>query len=136
MQLTPRLEIRKIEAMGQKKKLTPDQIEEMGAAFVVQIIADKWNLFVIRILAEKDELRFNQLHRELDGVSQKVLSQTLKNLENSRIVDRQAFAEVPPRVLYSLSSLGKSLHDALQHLCSWAKDNFDELNEAHAKSKR
>ncbi len=93
MQLTPRLEIRKIEAMGQKKKLTPDQIEEMGAAFVVQIIADKWNLFVIRILAEKDELRFNQLHRELDGVSQKVLSQTLKNLENSGIVDRQAFTK-------------------------------------------
>jgi len=122
--------------MGQMKNLTPDQIEELGAAYVIQIVSDKWNLYVIQILADKSELRFNQLHRELNGISQKVLTQTLKNLENSGIVNRQAFAEVPPRVVYSLSPLGHSLYDALQNLCSWAKENIEELNAAHAESKR
>jgi DNA-binding HxlR family transcriptional regulator len=80
---------------------------------VLDCIADKWTVLIIRRLAD-GTLRFAQLRRSVDGISQKVLTNTLRTLERDGIVTRRIYASVPPKVEYSLTSLGHSL-------CNWSK---------------
>ena len=72
-------------------------------------------------------MRFNELHRRMSDCSQKMLSQTLKNLEKNHLVNRQLFPEVPPRVEYSLTEIGQSLMPSLEGLITWAKENFNQV---------
>ncbi len=117
-------------------RLSADDIEELGAAYVVRCVADKWKLYVIRALSRHDQLRFGELRRSLGSVSQKVLTQTLRRMETDGLVTRTVFAEVPPRVVYALTPLGKSLQGALMGLCKWAREHLDELREAEARAKK
>lgn len=95
-------------------------------------LTDKWALLVIGKL-RNGAVRFNQMRREVDGVSQKVLSQTLKKLERDGVVQRAAFATVPVTVEYSLTPLGRSLSDVIDPLCHWAEQN---IRAVHAAQKR
>ena len=72
-------------------------------------------------------LRFNELHRLMTDCSQKMLSQTLKNLEQSHLVHREVYPEVPPRVEYSLTETGRSLMPAISSLIDWANQHFDDV---------
>ena len=72
-------------------------------------------------------LRFNEIRRLMTDCSQKMLSQTLKNLEQSHLVHREVYPEVPPRVEYSLTDTGKSLMPALTALIAWGKEHFNEV---------
>ncbi|KAF7599752.1 MAG: transcriptional regulator [Candidatus Dactylopiibacterium carminicum] len=102
------------------------------ARMVLDRLADKWALLVIGRLRESP-LRFNQLRREVDGVSQKVLSQTLKKLERDGLVTRLALPTVPVTVEYSLSGLGDTLASTIEHLSRWAETNMDEILAAQAR---
>jgi len=91
-----------------------------GSALVVAILADKWSIPVIHSLA-RGMKRTGVLRRELAGVSQKMLTQTLRRLEKHGLIERTVFPVVPPRVEYRLTELGESINEPLAHLCEWTK---------------
>src|ERR1700744_2160036 len=86
---------------------------------VLDLIADKWTVLIIRRLAD-GTLRFAQLRRAVDGISQKVLAKTLGDLERDGIVTRRVYASVPPKVEYALTALGRSLCSLVADICNWA----------------
>jgi DNA-binding HxlR family transcriptional regulator len=96
---------------------------------VVSRFGDKWSLLVLFLLNRSDTgvLRFNEMRRFMTDCSQKMLSQTLKNLEQIHLVHREVFPEVPPRVEYSLTETGRSLMPVLTALIDWGKEHFDEV---------
>ena len=96
---------------------------------VISRFGDKWSLLVLFLLNRSDTgvLRCNEMRRFMTDCSQKMLSQTLKNLEQSHLVHREVFPEVPPRVEYSLTETGRSLMPALSALIEWGKEHFDEV---------
>ena len=96
---------------------------------VVSRFGDKWSMLVLYMLhaSETGVLRFNEIRRLMTDCSQKMLSQTLKNLEQSHLVHREVYPEVPPRVEYSLTETGKSLMPALTALIVWGKEHFNEV---------
>lgn len=96
---------------------------------VISRFGDKWSLLVLFMLNKNETgvLRFNEIRRLMTDCSQKMLSQTLKNLEQSHLVHREVYAEVPPRVEYSLTEAGKSLMPSVMSLIEWAKEHFDEI---------
>ena len=96
---------------------------------VISRFGDKWSLLVLFLLDRSDTgvLRFNEMRRFMTDCSQKMLSQTLKNLEQSHLVHREVFPEVPPRVEYSLTETGRSLMPVLSALIEWGKEHFDEV---------
>jgi DNA-binding HxlR family transcriptional regulator len=96
---------------------------------VISRFGDKWSLLVLFLLNRSDigVLRFNEMRHFMTDCSQKMLSQTLKNLEQSHLVHREVFPEVPPRVEYSLTETGRSLMPVLTALIDWGKEHFNEV---------
>ena len=96
---------------------------------VLSRFGDKWSMLVLYMLhtSETDVLRFNEIRRLMTDCSQKMLSQTLKNLEQSHLVHREVYPEVPPRVEYSLTETGKSLMPVLTALIDWGKEQFNDV---------
>lgn len=99
---------------------------------VLDRIADKWAMLVLALLA-KGPVRFNRLRATIEGVSQKVLSQTLKRLERDGLVDRRAFPTVPVTVEYSITPLGLTLAATADALTQWAETNIEAVLEAHKR---
>lgn len=98
---------------------------------VLDRIADKWTVLVIRRLSP-GTMRFAQIRRSVDGISQKVLTNTLRGLERDGIVTRKIYASVPPRVEYTLTPLGRSLCDLVEGVCAWAETNMELVQQARA----
>ena len=96
---------------------------------VISRFGDKWSVLVLYSLHASDTgiLRFNEIRRLMTDCSQKMLSQTLKNLEQSHLVNRKVYPEVPPRVEYSLTDTGKSLMPSIMSLIEWGKEHFNEV---------
>jgi DNA-binding HxlR family transcriptional regulator len=92
----------------------------------IAMISDKWKVLIICKLKNKT-LRFNELRRELKGVTQRVLTHQLRELEADGLVHRTVYAEVPPRVEYTLTALGLTLIPVLDHLEAWAREHSTEL---------
>ena len=88
--------------------LTKDELPECPVATTVRLIGNKWKLLIIRNLLDEPQ-RFSELKKGIDGISQKVLSENLRALESDGIIDWEVFDSVPPKVVYSLSEIGKSL---------------------------
>jgi DNA-binding HxlR family transcriptional regulator len=99
---------------------------------VLDRVADKWAVLVLGLLA-KGPLRFNQLRRAIAGLSQKMLSQTLKSLERDGLVSRKAFATVPVTVEYSITPLGETLTATVDALRLWAEANIGEVEAAQQR---
>ncbi len=94
---------------------------------VLARVGDKWSLLVLYTLQHKEILRFKQLQREIPDISQKSLTQTLRTLEEDGFISRMVYAEVPPRVEYSLTERGLSFLPLVDNLLSWAKDNMADI---------
>ena len=90
-------------------------------------VADKWTMIILEALTEHGELRFSQLAREVTGISQKMLTQTLRQMERDGMVSRTVHAVVPPRVDYSLTDLGASLGAAFCGVWIWAEANLSRV---------
>ena len=103
-----------------------------ASRIVLDRVADKWTVLVLGVLVRRPT-RFNQLRREIEGLSQKVLSQTLKNLERDGLVNRKVFATVPVTVEYSVTPLGETLASKMDALLAWAEANVGEVIEAQAR---
>jgi len=96
-------------------------------------IGDKWTIFVILSLdLLGGRARFSELGRAVPGISQRMLSVTLKGLERDGLVTREVFPEVPPRVEYEITLLGQSLLAPTQGLVNWAKDHWAQVRQAQA----
>ena len=96
---------------------------------VLDCIADKWTVLIIRRLSN-GTLRFAELRRAVDGISQKVLTNTLRRLERDGMVTRRIYASVPPKVEYSMTSLGRSLCGLVEGICGWAEANIEHVQAA------
>lgn len=99
---------------------------------ILDRIGDKWTALVIGLLDERT-MRFSELQHNIGGISQKMLTQTLRNLERDGLVIRTIYAEVPPRVEYSLTTLGKTLAKPLALIRQWAEDNISEISKSQAQ---
>tara|TARA_R110002020_G_scaffold25127_15_gene81820 strand:+ start:1527 stop:1910 length:384 start_codon:yes stop_codon:yes gene_type:complete len=96
---------------------------------VLARIGDKWAVLVVILLAD-GPVRFNELKRRIDVISQRMLTFTLRALERDGLVTRTVYASVPPKVEYALTPLGVSLLDPISHLSRWAVDHADEMEAA------
>jgi DNA-binding HxlR family transcriptional regulator len=92
-------------------------------------IADKWTVLIVGALEEKTK-RFGELRREVGGVSQKMLTQTLRGLERDGVVARTVYASVPPKVEYSLTRLGRMLVRILEEIREWSEHNIEDVLKA------
>ena len=101
--------------------LTKEEMPACPVATTVALVGSKWKLLILRNLLARP-WRFNELKKSLDGISQKVLSDSLRSLEEDGIVTRTVYPEVPPRVEYSLTELGRSLKPILDALQHWGED--------------
>lgn len=99
---------------------------------VLNRIGDKWSVMVVGMLGRNGTLRFNELKRLINGVSQRMLTLTLRNLERDGLVNRTIYPEVPPRVEYSLTELGKTLQVPISALWDWSAENHFAIVEARA----
>lgn len=97
---------------------------------VLERVADKWTLLVLEALEEGGELRFNELRRRISGVSQKMLTKTLRQLERDGLVTRRLYPEIPPRVEYRLTARGASLNEATCAMWLWVKANADDVEQS------
>ena len=93
-------------------------------------VADKWTMLILDILAEKGELRFTRLGEFVGGISQKMLTQTLRQMERDGLVTRTVHPVVPPRVEYKLTELGMSLGAAFCGVWIWASENLGRVDDA------
>ncbi|WP_334048728.1 winged helix-turn-helix transcriptional regulator [Alteromonas gracilis] len=109
--------------IGEKENDTAKYV--CGVAVSLEIIGGKWKGVILWHLCHKT-LRFSQLRRRLQGVTQKMLTQQLRELERDGLVNRKVYAEVPPRVEYSLTDLGRTLEPTLRQLCDWGRTYNDE----------
>jgi len=101
--------------------LTKAELPECPVATTVQLIGNKWKLLIIQQLL-RGEQRFSELMKSVPGISQKVLTDNLRALESDGIINREVFAEVPPRVIYSLSEVGNSLRPIINAMADWGTD--------------
>ena len=98
--------------------LTKEELPECPVATTVQLIGSKWKLLILRNLLQRP-WRFNELKRSLDGISQKVLTDSLRSMEKDGLITRTVYPEVPPHVEYALSETGESMRPILMAMQSW-----------------
>lgn len=90
---------------------------------VLDRFGDKWSIYAILLLGRKDKMRFNEIRNNISGISQRMLTVTLRSLEEDGLLERTIYAEVPPRVEYNLTALGKSLLIQMLMMAEWAKEH-------------
>jgi len=106
---------------------TKEELPDCPVATTVQLIGNKWKLLIIRNLLVRP-WRFNALHKSLEGISQKVLTDSLRQMEADGIITRTVYPEVPPRVEYALSPLGESMRPILDSMQAWGESYKARMN--------
>jgi len=109
-----------------------DAPQECLAGEVLNRIGDKWSVYAIACLGERT-LRFSELKRAIEGISQRMLTVTLRALERDGLVTRTVYPEIPPRVEYALTPLGRSLLDVVGDLLRWSETNTSKIAQARAR---
>ena len=113
--------------MNNKKDIQSATFPDCPIRNVISHITDKWSLLVLYTLEQKEVLRFKDLWRKIPDISQKMLTSTLRHLEDDGIISREVFTEVPPRVEYRLSERGKSLMPHLDALILWGIEHQENI---------
>ncbi len=96
---------------------------------VLSRFSDKWSLLILCTLFPDKIMRYGEIKNAVPDISQKMLTNTLKNLEEYHLIKRVAYAEIPPRVEYSMTEMGKSLMPAVQIMIGWAQEHFEEVTK-------
>jgi DNA-binding HxlR family transcriptional regulator len=100
---------------------------------LIGCVADKWTMLILEVLADKGCLRFTRIADSLPGISQKMLTQTLRRMERDGLVKRTVYPVVPPKVEYELTGLGLSLGAAFCGVWVWAAENLDDVTKARGR---
>ena len=119
----------------QKRLAPPKQTSPEIEALVQEIIgrvADKWTMLVLEALEEHDTLRFSRLGELVGGISQKMLTKTVRQMESDGLITRTVYPVIPPRVEYQLTELGRSLGEAFCGVWIWAEKYHDRIQKARA----
>ena len=106
--------------------LTKEEMPACPVATTVQLIGSKWKLLIMRNLLQRS-WRFNELRKDLEGISQKVLTDSLRSMESDGIITRTDYPEVPPRVEYALSDLGESMRPIIKAMEEWGTNYKNQL---------
>ncbi|MBR1551046.1 MAG: helix-turn-helix transcriptional regulator [Muribaculaceae bacterium] len=114
------------------KKYT--RIDECPVRNVLSHFTGKWSILILCVLAENDSTRFNAIGRAIPDISSKVLADTLKHLETCGLISRTIYPEVPPRVEYSLTDMGRSLMPILGELITWSLQHFDHFADSNQQA--
>lgn len=114
--------------MGKREHMIKNYIEnsnfeETGFSYALSLISGKHKMVILYCLMEFETVRFNEMKRYLNSVTDKTLSTNLKELEADRLIIRKEYPQIPPKVEYSLSERGKSLMKVLDQLCIWGEEN-------------
>jgi DNA-binding HxlR family transcriptional regulator len=109
-----------------QKKLCP--VKDIMASY-----GDKWTIYTVLLLGQHQKMRFNELRCNISGISQRMLTVTLRALEEDGIVSRTIYPEIPPHVEYQLTELGEGLLKQLLQLATWAEENVGEILKARKK---
>lgn len=99
---------------------------------VIGRIADKWTMLILEVLEQRGTLRFTEVGRAVEGISQKMLTQTLRQMERDGLVQRTVHPVVPPKVEYRLTDLGLSLSEAFCGVWTWAAEHLERIDAARA----
>src|SRR5688572_3605135 len=110
-----------MKSTGSEKKYWRE--ENCPVRTILDRFGDKWSILVILILGEQEKLRFNELNKQIGDVSQKMLTVTLRTLEADGLIKRTIYPQVPPRVEYEITALGKTLLPHIHNLSEWAVKN-------------
>jgi DNA-binding HxlR family transcriptional regulator len=119
----------KIEEINFKERVCP-------ACSIIDRFGDKWSLRVLVLLNQNGTMRFNELLKNTHGISQKMLTTTLRTLESHKLITRKMYPEIPPRVEYNLTSLGQSLMLPLYGLIEWTLNHVDEIKPELTEDKK
>jgi len=107
-------------------------IENCPIRNVLSRLGDKWSILVLVTLNANGTMRFNDLHRTINDISQRMLTVTLRSLETDGLINRRIYAEVPPRVEYTLTETGGTLMPHIEGLVDWALDNMSDIMDKRA----
>ena len=107
--------------------------EKCPVRTVLDRIGDKWSMLVMLVLGQNETLRFNEVHKSLGDISQKMLTVTLRTLEADGLVKRTAYPEIPPRVEYQLTERGETLIPHIHGLAGWANENMPAITKSRKK---
>ena len=120
------------EKLRSELRAIPDPDPELDRLVteIIGRVADKWTMLLIEILTEKGECRFGELGRACEGISQKMLTQTLRAMERDGLMTRTVFPVVPPKVVYELTELGLGLSKAFCSVWIWAEENREAITRA------
>ena len=122
--------------MAKRAIVRPAELEHTPANChareILARVGDKWSVYVIHVLGDAGTLRFNELRSRVDGISQRMLTVTLRGMERDGLVARTVHAEVPPRVEYALTTLGETLRELVRGLVEWSGAHLDEVDAARA----
>jgi DNA-binding HxlR family transcriptional regulator len=116
---------------GPVRRPHPDHEDCRGVASILARVGDKWSVLVIMMLHEGPK-RFNELKREIGGISQRMLTLTLRGLERDGLVRREVYPTVPPRVDYELTELGQTLMATVRQLMTWTLTHVEDIHAARA----
>ena len=115
-------------------QITDKIIQDCPIRNVLAHICSKWSLLVIYVMNQSESIRFNALNRAIPDISQKVLTSTLRSLEADGFVTRQVYAEVPPRVEYSLTDRARSFLPLVESMTKWAQNNMAGILKDRSKA--
>ncbi len=107
-----------------ENQITDTIFQDCPIRNVLAHICGKWSLLVIYVMNQNDHIRFNALNKAIPDISQKVLTSTLRSLEMDGFITRRVYAEVPPRVEYSLTDRARSFIPLVENMTAWARDNM------------
>jgi DNA-binding HxlR family transcriptional regulator len=122
--------------MGKAPLKRPPELEytpaNCHAREILARVGDKWSVYVIHVLGDAGTLRFNELRGRVEGISQRMLTVTLRGMERDGLVTRTVYPEVPPRVEYALTKLGRTLRQLVRGLVEWSGAHLTEVDAARA----
>lgn len=117
------------EVMNDEKIKKFEDHSHCPVRLVMSRFGDKWSILVLTLLGDEGTLRFNEMRKYLKDISQKMLTVTLRSLEADGLIKRTIYPEIPPRVEYQLTDLGRSLLPNVTQMLSWASENMDAIIE-------
>lgn len=116
--------------MDEKILIKYREADQCPVRNVLDRIGNKWSMLILMVLGEGEVMRFNELHKYISTISQKMLTVTLKTLESDGLIQRTIYPQVPPKVEYRLTERGRSLLPYLHGLAKWANQNMTDIKES------
>ncbi|MCP1995578.1 helix-turn-helix domain-containing protein [Flavobacterium sp. HSC-61S13] len=117
----------------EKKSTEFSNTDQCPVRNVLDRFGDKWSMLIILLLGQQEVMRFNEMHKAIGDISQKMLTVSVRKLEADGLLSRQIFPVIPPRVEYQLTPLGKSLLPLMATISDWANQNMTEILENRSK---